>query len=763
LSNKRWSGALATASDPYFHSPSKSSEISPTRTSTPLRNSPSTIAASECGIDSAQPTDIPSTPASISTSTAAEIEEYLELLDAEQEEKHRYELDPARLERDLEINERVNRSLAIAEDEILAREILSPRSIPERKTVQFIDHTPSPLGEEDSEDLDSKVAMKRVYIWDSFRDFVTVTSVTGFEDYISQPRSMGGPEADKLRSRIRTAKTTAEQSGENVVKMMEKEELPENTLNSEVALPTVDREEGIETKLTPDLPQNSYPPALQTAFPTTMNESRIQKLSVSVPTPTSSSPDVPVPPASGKLNNIKLIEQPHPVVGRPGIPNTTALSPELVVPTTTKGKEPPVDHLKAIAPPQLLNTWNLPSAPLVKVEMSRAVSQREEERDEFLVGLGVTEKVAGSEGSSSLVVRSDEKGKSNVEGISVSAEQSPIQPSTSVEILRDTAGNSIVEISVPTDSDQVARSPASVVVSLQGSGDHAPTRAGMPIPVPATAKPKPAVKSPTKPAIAPKPVGLSKAASKKKTSPISPFVGGLVDPFLAALQPEAKKFVPSRPKTPSLSSESGHTTSDKAEVVVMGENTLKSNLSNIPAVGSAATIQRSQSGTTVEPTKNESPQYKPARQSSQGVLTPTPAPTPSATPIIQPTRPPVPLTLSSTSTQIAEAPTSSKSATSNPIQGRKLFTFELKVGESIVTTPVHENDDPRGVAETFAKEHDLESRLPGGRGTVEKIVQYFETQFIERKEQREKRRSERREKLMKQRQESITGGEKSFV
>jgi hypothetical protein len=82
-----------------------------------------------------------------------------------------------------------------------------------------------------------------------------------------------------------------------------------------------------------------------------------------------------------------------------------------------------------------------------------------------------------------------------------------------------------------------------------------------------------------------------------------------------------------------------------------------------------------------------------------------------------------------------------------PPNGRKLFTFELKVGQSIVSTPVHELDDPRAVAEQFAIRHDLENRIPGGKGMVEKIVAYFETQFIDRKSEREKRRAERRERM----------------
>jgi hypothetical protein len=53
-------------------------------------------------------------------------------------------------------------------------------------------------------------------------------------------------------------------------------------------------------------------------------------------------------------------------------------------------------------------------------------------------------------------------------------------------------------------------------------------------------------------------------------------------------------------------------------------------------------------------------------------------------------------------------------------------------------------DDPRAVAERFAIQHDLENRLPGGKQVVEKIIGYFETQFAERKSDREKRRAERR-------------------
>jgi hypothetical protein len=63
---------------------------------------------------------------------------------------------------------------------------------------------------------------------------------------------------------------------------------------------------------------------------------------------------------------------------------------------------------------------------------------------------------------------------------------------------------------------------------------------------------------------------------------------------------------------------------------------------------------------------------------------------------------------------------------------------------------VHELDDPRAVAEEFAREHHLETRLPGGKETVDKIVYYFECQYLERKREREKRRAGRRERNMRQ-------------
>lgn len=65
----------------------------------------------------------------------------------------------------------------------------------------------------------------------------------------------------------------------------------------------------------------------------------------------------------------------------------------------------------------------------------------------------------------------------------------------------------------------------------------------------------------------------------------------------------------------------------------------------------------------------------------------------------------------------------------------------------MVSTPVYDNDNPTVVAREFAQKHDFESRLPGGKDTVDKIVSYFENQFAARKKEREKRRAERMRRL----------------
>ena len=327
----------------------------------------------------------------------------------------------------------------------------------------------------------------------------------------------------------------------------------------------------------------------------------------------------------------------------------------------------------------------------------------------------------------------------------------------------------------------------------------------MPIPIPPV--PRPATKSPPqksvqpsiscssatiepraasshvsigKPAIPPKPAKL--ASASKKVSLISPLVGGLVDPFLQGLEPKAKRNKSGPlPQTPggsaSSSAESSPSKSfgsESSDVVVGGEDT-SANLSGsgitdlsgvsqspISLSGSWTLDENSQGSApatenvlgpppTPAPKELLAPAFE-AKQSPPSAhvrrtwfssdLSPTPAPTPVPTPSATPTVTP----------KIHTALPSFVNPTPKPtreIAGpapRKLFTFELKVGETVVSTPVYETDNPTIVAREFARKHDFENRLPGGKGTVNKIVSYFENQFVERKQEREKRRAERRMK-----------------
>src|SRR5271156_6265812 len=82
----RWTGKLATASDPYFHS---SPSRAPTPSVTTEPTEPTESAESTKDETNSQTTEIaPGTPVSITATTAIDIEEYLELLDAEDEEEN---------------------------------------------------------------------------------------------------------------------------------------------------------------------------------------------------------------------------------------------------------------------------------------------------------------------------------------------------------------------------------------------------------------------------------------------------------------------------------------------------------------------------------------------------------------------------------------------------------------------------------------------------------------------------------------------------
>lgn len=745
---------------------------------------------------------MPNTPASITTAIALEIEEYLDLLDEVEED--RYSADPDRRKRDIEINERVNRSLAEAEEAALAREILSPKSATERKTVQFAKSpmfVQSQLGisEDDEGEDEVEVDMRSVHVWNSFRDFVTVRSVTGFEDYVPEPRSLR-EEKRRLAGSLKSAKENTERDDKGsqmptrqgateikiegiIVTDAPKAEAPvtrtEAVLSvppAPIVLPAPPRFAAI----TPPKPEDAL--ALQESVPQPVQnapQAPHQKQPI-IPPPAVSSPAT-TPATISALNSSMSapaleIEQSN----KPSAPImtvrkspceigqfklATSIRPDVPRP---RNKLSPVNILRDVEPAAVESTWDMPITPLVEVDMDSKVDDRggDAGNDAFLMGLMDSKKAEEkSEGKKCVIIEEPKKAD-------IAEEPKLSIPSTVGNPITAAINTPSTVMFVPSfapaaDSASIKSRPRPLIFA---SVAKPPTqkntisfppvsstlRSGMPFPVPTPPIPRPAIKSPTKQTIMPNPAKY--IISEKSVMKVDPVADELSNPFLIALKATAKKEVPQasspiRPKTPAESTDSAESTPKKPDSPsTTAENSshdtsLTTSESLISAPPSPPT-SLSSSWTFIEKAKKgvmtSGPGLPPVISTqvtrrtwfgSDSQPTPTtPTPTPTPTPVIPTTRP-------ATTNDALSKPNSSYQP------NRKLFTFELKIGNSIVSIPVHELDDPRIVADRFAKDHNLEKRLPGGKATVEKIINYFEAQFTERKSEREKRRAERRQKV----------------
>lgn len=819
-----WSGKLATASDPYFQFPPGTSTstshisqpITPRSETSPLNTPPPPPDASfphKGSVESPQVIDsAPNTPVSITASIALETEDYFDLLEAVNEDRTKD--DPDSLKRDLEINERVNQSLAEAEEAVLVREILSPRTaVTERKTVHLV--TPkipiSTAMEEKIESESKESGMRKiVYVWNNFRDFATVRSITGFEEYIPQPRclrnikeGMAVEAASVVEIRdVQQPEDPNEGKGNIVEQKFEGNVVPEGpkfeppplkrecTITTEHAsLPAFESSMPVETSASPlptvpTLAQETVLPAETTSLtsdaPAKDSEASKQTWhSISTLLPTVKPPLVSgtsIPPPKEKQ---QMPAPPNLALKKPSqiaqIRVATSMKAEVLRP---RGKLSPVNVLKDVEPADVENTWDMPATPLVEVDMERNNEDRRRNagNDLFLLGLTASKKVEKPEGKKVAVIKETER-------IEIIPDVKTILPKidrifTPVENpgLETTVPRGIANVKLPINSppatsgirtSPVVRQPvhaARVGPSIQSPLPFVASaqRSGMPMPIPIPPTPRPAtkspVKSPVKPAIVPKPVNFVDRPQAKPTP--SFLLDDSVDPFLAALQPTTKKDeFPSRPKTPSASTDSAESTPKKCDSqnAVPEKGLAIDNSSSAPLIESTSPspTSLSSSWTLVGMTKKETETKivsSHTAASSMSAISPsnrllfgadikTPASstmgTPSATPTLNPVNP--------KPGQIPSESILAKSTTT--AQSKKLFTFELKLGQSIISTPVHELDDPRFVAEHFVRKHDLETRLPGGKGTVERLVEYFEQQFDERKREREKRRTERRERL----------------
>ena len=660
-----WSGKLATASDPYFQNP-PGSPMSAPQDSHPLDPIPEPVSFDpppDIAIiivndqsDSSQPTDTaPNTPASVSTSGALEVEEYFDLLEADDEEEDRYNADPDRRKRDLEINERVNRAIAEAEEAALAREILSPRASPaERKTVQFAAETQTHIVENNyGEDVgEPEVMTKTVYVWNTFRDFVTARSITGFEEYVPEPRmlrsgvsSKSGGIDEKSEESVREKAGKDKREGKVEMTLQDFAKVDPQTSTKEIpaAIP-IPPSTVPPTSTTTHTPVTVVPPKPDVLSPHTQPEIAPQQGPDSLPLATVTTtkptfvpvkvalpfppiPIAPVPPTvpttalavpvampvavptQPSVQPAKLTSSPAPVnwnlIQIEEIKTVPSIKPEPYKPEgyQARYKTTPVSVLKDVEPPvDVASTWDMPTTPAVRIgtENRKDGGQRQVADDPFLLGLTASKKV---------------EAKPEVKKVVVVEEPKWIEIPEDGKVAKTDALTVILPVEVPNapapttpavpaniKSPVIAPRPMPGVPTFAAMAGPIPSlarplitsppptscakRSGMPVPVPAPPTPKPAIKSPTKatpvrpiiiatpvipikpivakPAVAPKPANL--LSTPKTKAALSPVVGGLIDPFLAGLQPEAKKQqYPVRPKTPSVSTDSAESTPEKSD------------------------------------------------------------------------------------------------------------------------------------------------------------------------------------------------------
>jgi hypothetical protein len=797
---------LADASDPYFQNPPTSPLATPqtATSSAPILETvleevkaPPEMSASA---DSTQPTEsIPNTPGSTTTSVAlAEIEEYLDLLDEEEDEED-YKIDPDKLKREFEINERVNRSLAEAEEAALAREILSPRASPERKTVQLVSRPTSPALPVEDDGVEP-VCTKLVYVWNTFRDFVTARSITGFEEYVQEPRLLRGIVQSPTRTSEASTETTQVEptSVDNDIKgsaqgkgsqaadedIVESVPGPINVTTAAASGTTVPLVTPAIT-VTASIPE---PISIPTTTQQTQDPQGHGGDNVLTSTAVETKPSISPSEVSAELTTQDNSSAVYKVVRGKVVKQPAKVAP--VAPSQSdseqpayKGRCPPTDILKHVEPANVGNTWDMSSTPSVKVDMEKyQYSKRVQNEDPFLRGLTPQkvedtqpyEKRAEKTATKKVVITEPTETDTLIDyepTAAPTASEADIKSPDFLLLVPTTSQDfNVVDLKVK-DAVQSLPTPPAPLIDASATAPFAASaqRVGMPVPVPEPLTPRPSLKTPIKPTIGPKPAALATMAKAK--SSLNPVVGGIIDPFLNSLQPTAKKAAPvTRPKTPAISIDSADSSPERSSpskakglsIQIPPELSLKESapVSLTPSLDSGWTkIDLSKSNYSLTSKNNfplappSTPTQSTARRTWFGadtkiVSAPSATPTPAASPSIKPTVPArQSISPQTSNSKTPEEPTPSSSKANIPHNGRRLFTFELKVGESIVSTQVHELDNPRAVVEQFAIQHDLENRIPGGKGTVEKIVDYFEAQFIDRKSEKEKRRAERRERL----------------
>lgn len=795
---------MATASDPYFQKVIASPTTSPVvgvQPTTPLDPISETISINPIpheAPESTAPTDTaPNTPASITTSAALDIEEYLDLLETEQDEQddlEHYKIDPGRLQRDLEINERVNRSLAEAEEAALAREILSPR--PDRKTVQFASRPSSPTPEGECENGD--VMFKLVYVWNNFRDFITVRSITGFEEYILEPREMKVSKMAKV-----VASAQSDDSGETAVEERMKGE--ENSeLEKEISLkepptseiPKVDSAQSEALSSSKEKVDSTTPTPVGKQAAASAPEAPSCSLAVNVipPTPLPAKAAIGAEPTSGPPNEEKTKAAParkmYKVVnGRivtmdtpaattnaaepaviPRWETTKAVYPsgsstlQPAIPETPKYRPrtglPPLDVLRDVEPAPTKNTWDMASTPRTEVSGLRrnVASHRANTADEeFLQGLIDSKKVEE---------RTEEK--NSVRKVVIVDTKlpepliSPIKPGPPYLILKPTSAEPVIPKHAAASVDEasfflsltptIGPAPVQTGAMTKSNEPRAtattpmpapPTpqspqlvpsalRTGIPILVPHPPTPRPDIKSAIKQAL--KPIVAPKPMKLGNISvPVTPKAKVNISPVVGGLvDPFLQNLQPTAKKaTPVSRPKTPRVSLDSNDSTPEKKKEL-----SIEIPGSSTFTARSES--TSPTSLSSSWTFVESSRKVPAAPPPTPvrsnwfgtAPTPATTPSSTPIIAPSKPPVASTPGEPKP-----KSQTSAPL-GKHILTIQVPVGDSIIPVKLQERDDPEKMAEQVAREHNLENH-------VEKLVAFFKVEHAKAKAKKEERAARR--------------------
>ena len=279
---------------------------------------------------------------------------------------------------------------------------------------------------------------------------------------------------------------------------------------------------------TTNIPTPSPAPKSDALSPTKPSSPPIQSWD-SVPTPVATTKSTPTP---------LLIETSHNIEPTPHVPKlSSAQIGEIKITTSIKPEfKPrnnlslgPVNVLKDVEPADVKSTWDMPTTPLVRIDMERTETGRGVENDPFLAGLNSSKKVEVKSEVNKKVIVVDEPGR-----VEIVEEKKPSPPKYDPvmvpvdKIVAEPSANVKSTVTSPPSMPGpfTFAAMAGPIPSLTKPMITSPPqvssipRSGVPIPVPVPPTPRPATKSPTKTPV--KPILVATPVIPLKPTPSKP-------------------------------------------------------------------------------------------------------------------------------------------------------------------------------------------------------------------------------------------------